>query len=242
MIELRQIEHAFTLGRKGQERRVPVLRGIDLTIRKGEIVTLIGRSGSGKSTLLHIASGFIRPTSGRVSIAGLDVTDYSEGQWADFRRRYLGFVFQNFQLIPSMTAFENTELPLVLQGLPAGERRKQATEILEKLGIAAYADHYPSELSGGQQQRVGIARSLILNPPVLLADEPTGSLDSENEEQLLQLLQTLNRDHGITLLIITHDDKVASIGNRTMRIEDGRLADPANGSPNEYRKLEVVKP
>ncbi|MCQ6558820.1 ABC transporter ATP-binding protein [Paenibacillus mendelii] len=241
MIELRQIEHAFTLGRKGNERRVPVLRGIDLTIRQGEIVTLIGRSGSGKSTLLHIASGFIRPTNGRVTIAGQDVTDYGEGQWADFRRRYLGFVFQNFQLIPSMTAFENTELPLVLQGVPAENRRKQTTELLEKLGIAAYADHYPSELSGGQQQRVGIARSLILNPPVLLADEPTGSLDSENEEQLLQLLQSLNREHGITLLIITHDDKVASIGNRTMRIEDGQLVSPA-GTPNEYRKLEVVKP
>lgn len=237
MIHLQQIEHAFKLGRKGNERHVPVLKGIDLTVNKGEIVTLIGRSGSGKSTLLHIVGGFLRPTKGKVRIADQDVTGYSETQWADFRRNHMGVVFQNFQLIPSMTAYENTELPLVLQGIAPNERRRQTLTLLEQLGIAPYADHYPSELSGGQQQRVGIARSLILNPPILLADEPTGSLDSENEAQFLQLLQSLNRDRNITLLIITHDDKVASIGNRTMRIEDGLLLHPA-----EQSKLEVLQP
>ncbi|MFD0715282.1 ABC transporter ATP-binding protein [Paenibacillus sp. GCM10027626] len=238
MIEMCQIEHSFTLGRKGSERHVPVLRGIDLTINQGEIVTLIGRSGSGKSTLLHVASGFIHPTKGSVSIAGQEVTHYNEAQWADFRRRYIGFVFQNFQLIPSMTAFENAELPLVLQGTPLDVRRKRTMELLERLDIAGYAEHYPSELSGGQQQRVSIARSLILDPPVLLADEPTGSLDSENELQFLQLLQSLNREQGITMFIITHDDKVASIGNRIMRIADGRLE--AHSGQTTGRALEVI--
>lgn len=235
MIHLKQIEHAFTLGRKGNERHVPVLRGIDLTVNSGEIVTLIGRSGSGKSTLLHIVGGFIRPTSGTISIAGQETTAYTEGQWADFRRRHLGVVFQNFQLIPSMTAYENIELPLVLQGTSAAVRRKLTLELMERLGIAEYGDHYPSELSGGQQQRVGIARSLILNPPIVLADEPTGSLDSENEEQFLQLLKSLNQERKLTLLIITHDDKVAAIGHKTLRIEDGKLLNQA-----EPRKLEVI--
>ena len=236
MIELRQVEHSFTLGRKGSERRVPVLRGIDLRVHESEIVTLIGRSGSGKSTLLHIIAGFLRPTGGSIRIAGQDVTCFSEGQWADFRRRHLGVVFQNFQLIPSMTAAQNVELPLVLQGIPEGARRKQTMDILEQLGISEYADHYPSELSGGQQQRTGIARALILNPPLLLADEPTGSLDSENEAQFLQLLQSLNKEHGITLLVITHDDKVAAIGHRTIRIEDGKLPDSGTD-----RRLEAVR-
>ncbi|BBH21797.1 ABC transporter ATP-binding protein YtrE [Paenibacillus baekrokdamisoli] len=236
MIQLKQIEHAFKLGRKGSEREVPVLRGIDLTVKSGEIATLIGRSGSGKSTLLHIVGGFIRPTSGSITIAGQDTTAYGEGQWADFRRRHVGVVFQNFQLIPSMTAYENVELPLVLQGTAPSVRRKLTLELMDRLGIADYSDHYPSELSGGQQQRVGIARALILNPPIILADEPTGSLDSENEEQFLQLLQSLNRESKLTLLIITHDDKVASIGHKKLRIEDGKLLNQA-----EPRKLEVVK-
>ncbi|GGD75745.1 ABC transporter ATP-binding protein [Paenibacillus nasutitermitis] len=236
MIKLQHIEHAFTLGHRGRQRSVPVLRDINLTVGEGEIVTLIGRSGSGKSTLLHVIGGFIRPTQGMVQIAGSDVTSYSEGQWADFRRRHLGVVFQNFQLIPSMTAYENTELPLVLQGVPAHVRRKQTMELLEKLGIAEYAEHYPSELSGGQQQRAGIARSLILDPPILLADEPTGSLDSENEEQFLKLLQSINKERNITLLIITHDEKVASIGNRRLRIEDGQLLDSV-----QKTKMEVIR-
>ncbi|WP_274649439.1 ABC transporter ATP-binding protein [Paenibacillus humicola] len=236
MIELQRIEHSFKLGRKGGERLVPVLRGIDMNVYEGEIVTLIGRSGSGKSTLLHIIAGFLHPTAGQIRIAGQDTTGFSEGQWADFRRRHLGVVFQNFQLIPSMTAFQNIELPLVLQGVPEGERRKRTMELLERLGMAEYAEHYPSELSGGQQQRTGIARALVLNPPLLLADEPTGSLDSDNESQFLQLLQSLNREHGITLLVITHDDKVAAIGNRTIRIEDGRLPDAADS-----RRMEAAQ-
>lgn len=223
MITLHKISHHFTLGKKNKEKQVPVLHDIDLQVRKGEIVVLIGRSGSGKSTLLHIVSGFLRPTSGTVSIDGQDTSAFSEGEWADFRRTRLGFVFQNFQLIPSMTALENIELPLVLQGVASSVRRKRTATILEQLGMAEYAEHYPGELSGGQQQRVGIARSLVLDPPILLADEPTGSLDSENEASLLQLLKTINRERGTTLLMITHDDKVASIGDRLLRMADGKL-------------------
>lgn len=230
MIEVKQLSHEFRIGKKGKERVVPVLHDIDLTVQKEEIVTIVGRSGSGKSTLLNLISGYIRPTSGRIIIDGKDVTGYNEGQWADFRLQHFGFVFQTFQLIPSMTAFENAELPLVLKGVPESVRRKTTEDMLSRVGLLEYADHYPGELSGGQQQRVSIARALILNPPIILADEPTGSLDSENEQQLLQFIKKLNQELGITFLIITHDDQVASIGDRTVILQDGRLlkAEPAS--------------
>jgi len=230
MIEIKQLSHEFRIGKRGKERVVPVLHDIDLTVQKGEIVTIVGRSGSGKSTLLNLISGYIRPTAGRIIIDGHDVTGYNEGQWADFRLRHFGFIFQTFQLIPSMTAFENVELPLVLKGVPERERRKSTQEMLTRAGLLEYADHYPGELSGGQQQRVSIARALIVNPPIILADEPTGSLDSENEQQLLHFIRQLNQELGITFLIITHDDQVAAIGDRTVILQDGRLlqAEPAS--------------
>jgi len=224
MIRIEHIQHSFRLGKRGKEREVPVLHDINLRIAKGEIVALVGRSGSGKSTLLHIIGGFIRPVSGTIRMAGQDVTAFNESQWADFRRQQLGFVFQSFQLIPSMTAWENAALPLVLQGASTAVREKRVRALFERLDIDAIADHYPGELSGGQQQRVGIARALALDPPILLMDEPTGSLDSENEARFLQLLRELNRERGLTQLIITHDDGVAAIGDRIFRMEDGTMA------------------
>lgn len=223
MIELNRVSHHFQIGKKGNERIIPVLHNIHLNIHPGEMVTIIGRSGSGKSTLLNLISGYIRPVQGEIRINDQSVTGFSEGEWADFRLRHFGFIFQSFQLIPSMTAYANIELPLVLKGVSGKERQQRTIAMLERVGLSDYADHYPSELSGGQQQRVSIARALILNPPIILADEPTGSLDSENEQALLDFIRQLNRDLGITFLIITHDDKVAAVGHRTISIQDGRI-------------------
>ncbi len=236
MIRIERIHHAFRLGKRGKEREIPVLHGVNLQVAKGEIVALVGRSGSGKSTLLHIASGFLRPSSGSIRISGQDVTSFSESRWADFRRQHLGFVFQSFQLIPSMTAWDNASLPLVLQGLQPAIRAKRIRKLFERLDIDTLADHYPGELSGGQQQRVGIARALALDPPILLMDEPTGSLDSENEARFLQLLRELNRERGLTQLIITHDDNVAASADRVLRIEDGTIvSDSPAGEKGEVQ-------
>ncbi|GBG11603.1 ABC transporter ATP-binding protein [Paenibacillus agaridevorans] len=224
MITMMGISHQFKIGKKGKERIVPVLHDIDLSVEKGEIVAIVGRSGSGKSTLLNLMSGYIRPTAGEIKVAGRMVTKLDEGAWADFRLAHYGFIFQNFQLISSMTAYENVELPLVLKGVGQSERRKRVEKMLENVDIAAFASHYPSELSGGQQQRVSVARSLVLEPPIVLADEPSGSLDSENEKSLLTMIKQLNHELGITFVIITHDDQVASVAHRTIRLQDGRLA------------------
>jgi len=235
MIEMNRVSHQFAIGKKGKERVVPVLRDIDLNVEKGEIVAIVGRSGSGKSTLLNLMSGYIRPTSGTIRVAGKDVTGLSEGDWANFRLAHLGFMFQSFQLIPSLTAFENAELPLVLKGIGLAERKKRVLTLLEQVGIAEYAGHYPGELSGGQQQRVSVARALMLNPPIVLADEPTGSLDSDNERQLLSLIHQLNRDLGITFVLITHDEQVAASATRTITLKDGYLSNaPGKGAAQSH--------
>ncbi|SDK30464.1 ABC transporter ATP-binding protein [Sediminibacillus albus] len=223
MITVKNLYHQFELGKKGNKTTLPVLEDISFRIQEKEIVAIKGRSGSGKSTLLNLISGFIRPTQGEIWINGTNVTELNETDFAEFRLQYIGFIFQNFQLIPSMTAFQNIELPLILKGTPASARQKIVEETLEKVGLQNHKEHYPSELSGGQQQRVSIARALVLNPPLILADEPTGSLDSETEENLLHFIEQLNRDLGITFLIITHDEQVARIGNRTIEIADGSL-------------------
>ncbi|WP_028560441.1 ABC transporter ATP-binding protein [Paenibacillus pinihumi] len=223
MIEVKGVSHQFNIGKKGSEKIVPVLHEINLHIKKREIVAIVGRSGSGKSTLLNLMSGYIRPVKGEIHVMGEQVTHLSEGQWADFRLRHFGFMFQSFQLIPSMTAYENIELPLVLQGMDTLKRKLRVQELMERVDLHDYAGHYPGELSGGQQQRVSVARALVLNPPIVLADEPTGSLDSENEMQLLGLIHELNRERGTTFVIITHDEQVAAIADRTVALADGRL-------------------
>jgi acetoin utilization transport system ATP-binding protein len=227
MITLKNISHSFKIGKKGNKTIIPVLNNVSLDVDKGEIVTVVGRSGSGKSTLLNIISGFIHADQGEIMINGTNVASFSEAKFADFRLQHLGFIFQSFQLIPSMTAFQNVELPLILKGVSEKERLEKTNAMLETVGLLDFADHYPSELSGGQQQRVSIARALIVNPPIILADEPTGSLDSETEEEILTFIKKLNRDLGITFLIITHDEKVAKIGHRTLEIADGKLVKEA---------------
>ncbi|MGM0874986.1 MAG: ABC transporter ATP-binding protein [Bacillota bacterium] len=224
MIEVRALSHSFKVGKKGSEKDIPVLKNISLKINKGEIASIVGRSGSGKSTLLNLISGYISPTSGEIIIKDSNVTAYSEKNWAKFRLDNFGFIFQSFQLIPSLTTFENVELPLTLKGIDSSERKKQVMELLESVGLQNHAEHYPNELSGGQQQRVSIARALITKPSIILADEPTGSLDSETEKEILDLIKQLNEEQGITFFIITHDEEVAKISNHQFHLQDGVLS------------------
>jgi acetoin utilization transport system ATP-binding protein len=223
MINVSNLSYAFKIGKKDKQNIVPVLHDVNLHVAEGEIVAVVGRSGSGKSTLLNLISGFIQAEEGTISINGTLVSGFSESKWAEFRLNHLGFIFQSFQLIPTMTAFENVEFPLVLKGTGEKERKERTIEMLKRVGLEPYKSHYPGELSGGQQQRVSIARALILNPPLILADEPTGSLDSENERELLAFIKELNEDYGITFLMITHDHEVASIAHRKVEIIDGYL-------------------
>ncbi|MBS3681439.1 ABC transporter ATP-binding protein [Ornithinibacillus massiliensis] len=223
MIKVDKLSHQFELGKKGKKTIVPVLKNISMEVHKGEIVSVVGKSGSGKSTLLNLISGFIRAKEGEIWIDGNLVSDYSEAKFADFRLENIGFIFQSFQLIPSMTAYQNIELPLILRGENEPNRKIMVNQLLERVGLIEYKDHYPSELSGGQQQRVSIARALVLEPALILADEPTGSLDSETEAEILDIIQNLNQELGITFLIITHDEEVARIGHRSITIKDGSL-------------------
>jgi len=223
MIKVSRLSHDFIVGKKNKETRVPVLKNVDLSIYEGEIVSIVGKSGSGKSSLLNLMSGFMKPTSGTVEIAGTDVTKLTEAEWSDFRLKNIGFIFQSFQLIPSMSAFSNVELPLKIKGISKNERRTRVLEVLDRVGLKGFEEYYPSELSGGQQQRVGIARALITKPGIIFADEPTGSLDSETELEFLNFIQELNTKEGITFVIITHDKDVASVAHRTIELAEGSV-------------------
>ncbi|MER2088257.1 MAG: ABC transporter ATP-binding protein [Sporosarcina sp.] len=225
MISIRNLNHSFKIGKKGKERQVPVLKGLTFDIADGEIVSIVGKSGSGKSTLLHIMAGFLTPESGEIHVQGVQTSSFSEVESAKFRLDHFGFVFQNFQLMPGLTAFENVELPLTLKGISKSERQKKVKDLMQSVGLTDVQDHYPNELSGGQQQRVSIARALVTDPPIIFADEPTGSLDSETEQDVLLLIQSLNKTRGITFVIITHDDEVAQTANRVYRMHDGVLTE-----------------
>lgn len=225
MIQVQELTHSFKIGKKGKERQVPVLKGLSFTINEGEVVSIVGRSGSGKSTLLHILAGFLKPDAGIIQIGNVRTSAFSEMESAKFRLDHFGFIFQNFQLMPGLTAFENVELPLKLSGVAKKDRRKKVQQLLQLVGLTEVQDHYPNELSGGQQQRVSIARALITDPPIIFADEPTGSLDSETEQDILLLIQSLNKTRGITFVIITHDDTVAETADRVYRMHDGELTE-----------------
>lgn len=177
MITLTNIQHTFLIGKKGQEKKVPVLKNVDLQVDAGDIVAIVGKSGSGKSTLLNAIAGFLKTDSGSIKLNGIDTTDLSEAEHAKFRLKNVGFIFQNFQLMPGLTAFENVELPLKIQGMGKSARFQVVRQIMDRVGLNEVIDHYPNELSGGQQQRVCIARALVTKPSIILADEPTGSLD-----------------------------------------------------------------
>ncbi|RXJ04094.1 ABC transporter ATP-binding protein [Anaerobacillus alkaliphilus] len=223
MLTIKNLSHSFFIGKKHEEKEMAVLKNVSFNIKKGEIATIVGRSGSGKSTLLNILSGYLGASSGQIMINGTDVTSFNETEWAKFRLENLGFIFQSFQLIPSLTTFENVELPLTLKGIAPKKRSDLVNQMLKEVGLEDHGSHFPNELSGGQQQRVSIARALITNPSIILADEPTGSLDSETERDILKLIKKLNKEKGITFFIITHDENVAEISKRSFQLHDGVL-------------------
>jgi putative ABC transport system ATP-binding protein len=202
---------------------VDALRGVDLEVAAGEFVALVGPSGSGKSTLLHLLGGLVRPTGGEVWVNGLELGGSSDAQLVAYRRDTLGFIFQSFNLLPVKTAWENVAVPMMLAGVPPGQRRERATAILAQLGLERRADHRPPELSGGEQQRVAIARALANRPRLLLADEPTGNLDSRTGGEIMGLLRRLVRDEGLTLLLVTHDMGVARYADRIVHLRDGEV-------------------
>jgi putative ABC transport system ATP-binding protein len=202
---------------------VTALDDISLDIQSGEFLTLMGPSGSGKSTLLHIIAGVDRPTKGECSVQGVNVTNLNESQLADWRNQNVGFVFQTFNLIPVLTAFENVELPLLLTSLGGRQRREHVKNALDLVGLAERMHHLPRQLSGGQEQRVAIARALVTSPSLIVADEPTGNLDSHSAQEVLGILQTLSRSSGKTVIMVTHDPKAAAFGSRSIHLEKGEL-------------------
>ncbi len=227
LIELRDIKKIYDLG----EVEVRALDGVTLDIDEGEYVSLIGQSGSGKSTLMNTLGCLDRPSSGSYQLDGEEVTDLSLDGRARLRNQKIGFVFQSFNLLARTSAIENVELPLLYsKGLTAGQRRKRAAELLEMVGLGDRLDHHPSQLSGGQQQRVAVARSLVNEPRILMADEPTGNLDSKTSKDVIRLFRELNDDQGITLILVTHDPEIADNAKRTIRLRDGLVIEDTGSS------------
>ena len=219
LIRIRDLSKSYQRG--GQE--IPVLVDIQLDVMAGDFIALMGPSGSGKSTLLNLIAGIDQPSSGRIEIGGIDIATLSEGQLANWRAAHVGFIFQFYNLLPVLTAFENVELPLLLTSLSAKQRRAHTLAALEMVKLSDRLDHYPNELSGGQQQRVAIARALVSDPTLIVADEPTGDLDRVTGSEVLDLLQQLNRDLGKTIVMVTHDPKAAARARRMVHLEKGVL-------------------
>lgn len=207
---------------------VEALRGLDLSIEQGEFVAIIGSSGSGKSTLMNILGCLDQPTRGRYWLNGIDVAALRADELAEIRNRQIGFVFQSFNLIPRTSALENAQLPLFYRGLPLREQRALASTALGRVGLQGREKHYPAQLSGGQQQRVAIARALVTSPSLLLADEPTGNLDTESSREIMTILRRLNKEQDITIMLVTHEAEVAAYAEREVVIKDGRVLTDRN--------------
>ncbi len=225
-----EIKDIYKIYNEGKESEVRALNGVSLSIGRGEFVAIIGASGSGKSTLMNILGCLDIPTYGDYSLDGQDVTDRTDRQLAHIRNKEIGFIFQGYNLIPALTAYENVELPLIYQGVSILKRRDIVMEALEKVGMADRWKHKPAEMSGGQQQRVAIARAIATHPPIIMADEPTGALDSKTGKHVLEILHELN-DEGATIILITHDNSIAATAKRIVRISDGCIV--ADGSREE---------
>jgi putative ABC transport system ATP-binding protein len=240
VIEVSELTKTYKMG----DIIVRALRGVGFTIRRGELVAIMGPSGSGKSTLMNMLGCLDKPTSGVYKIDGVDVSRMSDNQLAAVRNKKIGFVFQSFNLLPKLTALENVELPMLYAG--ARDRRKRATAALAAVGLGDRVHHKPKELSGGQQQRVAVARSLVNDPAIILADEPTGNLDSRSSVEVMQIFQRLNREQGITVIFVTHEPDIAEHTRRIIRVRDGMLAkdepvlNPRIANPADYPTQEEL--
>jgi putative ABC transport system ATP-binding protein len=236
LLEARDVVRTYRLGaRRGEDPvEVHALRGVSFTVQHGDYVAIVGTSGSGKSTLLNLLGALDRPTSGQVRYEGLDVREMSDAQLAALRNGSIGFVFQSFHLLPRLTALDNVQLPLVYRPGTARERRERALAALASVGLADRVDHRPTELSGGQQQRVAIARALVTEPPLLLADEPTGNLDTTTGEEVMGLLEALHDERGVAVVVITHEPEIARRARRRIELRDGVVvadSEPEGAAP-----------
>ena len=223
LVTVRDLHKVF---RRGNER-IDVLQGIDLDIPSGDFLALMGPSGSGKTTLLNLIGGLDTPSQGSIDVGGDRIDNMSAGKLSAWRARHIGFVFQMYNLLPVLTAARNVELPLLLTKLGKADRRKRVEVALSVVGLSERSNHYPRQLSGGQEQRVGIARAIVTDPTLLLCDEPTGDLDRKSGDEILDLLQALNRDHGKTIIMVTHDPRAAARAKRTLHLEKGLLVNEA---------------
>ena len=211
---------------------VQALRGINLAVERGEFVAVMGTSGSGKSTLMNLLGCLDQPTRGRYQLDGLDIASAKPDLLAELRNRQIGFVFQNFNLIPRTSALENAQLPLFYRGVSIKEQRQRAAAALQRVGLAGREQHYPSQLSGGQQQRVAIARALVGTPSILFADEPTGHLDTTSSREIMGILDTLNREDGITIILVTHEPDIAAYASRELTMKDGQIVQDVRRAPH----------
>jgi putative ABC transport system ATP-binding protein len=223
IVTLRNVTKSYVRGKQ----KVEVLHGVDLAIEPGEFLALMGPSGSGKTTLLNLVAGLDQPTSGEVAVAGDRIDQLSRGSLADWRARHIGFIFQFYNLLPVLTAEANVEVPLLLTNLSKSQRKERVQTALQLVGLADRAKHKPNELSGGQQQRVAIARAIVSDPTLLVCDEPTGDLDRQNAEEIMNLLQALNRSQNKTIIMVTHDPKAAEYASRELHLDKGRLTNDA---------------
>jgi len=219
VVKIENVTRAYQVGKLETQ----ALRGVNLTIENGEFTALVGPSGSGKTTLLQMIGCLDQPTKGNVFINGKEATKLNRNQRADLRRETIGFVFQFFALIPTLTAYENVEMPLLLNALGAADRKKRVNEMLEAVGLNDHSHHRPDQLSGGQQQRVAVARALSINPKLVLADEPTANLDTENGKQVMEIMQKLNQETGVTFVFATHDPRVIGYAKRVVTLQDGLI-------------------
>jgi len=236
LIELSDINKTYNNGQP-----LHVLKGIDLHIERGEFISIMGASGSGKSTLLNILGILDNYDTGTYMLDGKLIKNLSEKQAADYRNRLIGFIFQSFNLIGFKTAVENVELPLYYQGIPRKKRHEMAMEYLDKMGLTPWAQHFPNEMSGGQKQRVAIARALITRPQIILADEPTGALDSKTSVEVMQLLKQLNKEDGITIIVVTHEGGVANETNKIIHIKDGLIGKIEENTKHEAWQGSAMK-